>query len=191
MPLKTLIVIALRLYAIYWLVEGLSQLLIFGPAVVAVNLQMSKTHAWQSSQASALQSPFSLYSFLLMPLATLILATILWFIASRISTAVTKGHDTDLAFTVLTRDDLYHFAFVFLGLYFVLTSISGALREGFRFFPIVESNPQTVELLGPFLGHGATFVAGFVCMIGAGRWTRKLMRREKKQESLSSPPQAI
>ena len=31
MPLKTLIVIALRLYAIYWLVEGLAELLIYVP----------------------------------------------------------------------------------------------------------------------------------------------------------------
>jgi hypothetical protein len=178
MPLKTLVVIVLRLYAIYWLVDGVSEVLIYVPTVLAFYGSL-----WKAAPEVPLAVP---YSYLLVPVGMLAIAAALWFLAARLSAAAVKGHETNLEFTSLTREDLYHFAFIFLGLEFILSSISPALQAGYKFFamdlPLPDSNPQRGQYLWPFLGHAATLIAGFASMLGAGRWTRKLMRWESKSE---------
>jgi hypothetical protein len=175
MPLKTLIVIALRLYAIYWLVQGLSTLLIYLPMLL--------TFMWDASASSA-KGMQGLYSFILIPPSMLAFAVLLWFLSSRLSSAVTKGHDTQLAFTSLTKEDFYLFAFVFLGLFFALSSIFSIVETGYQFFalgfPQPDNNPQKWNYLWPFLGHIFTMIAGFVCVLGARKWTNKLIRLDDK-----------
>jgi len=181
MPLKTLVVIALRLYAIYWLVDALSAILIYFPTFLAF---MS-----QGPSGTGMQT---LYSFILIPLGMLAFAVILWLLASRLSSAVTKGHDTQLTFTSLTREDLYRVAFVFLGLFFALSSIYSIVQTGYQFFafdfPLPDSNPDKGRYLWPFLGHVLTMIAGFACVFGARKWTSKLIRLENKDEA---PPPAV
>ena len=177
MPLKTLIVIALRLYAIYWFAEGFSTLLIYLPMLLTL---MSNASA---VSAKGMQG---LYLGILIPPSTLAFAALLWFLSSRLSSLVTKGHDTQLAFTALTKEDLYLFAFVFLGLFFCLSSIFSIMETGYQFFalgfPQPDNNPQKWHYLWPVLGHVFTMIAGFVCVLGARKWTNKLIRLENKRE---------
>ena len=179
MALKTLIVIALRLYAIYWLVDSLSQILIYFPTFLAFMSQGSSGVGMQG-----------IYALILIPLGMLAFAVILWFLSSRLSSPVTKGHDTQLTFTALTKEDLYRFAFVFLGIYFAISSIYSALQTGYQFFafdlPQPDDNPQKGRYLWPFMGHAFTMIAGFACALGARKWTNKLIRLENKNEA--SPP---
>ena len=179
MPLKTLVVIALRLYAIYWLVEGLSALVYF-------------PMFWGFSSKVSPYGISALYSLFVIPLGMLLFSTILWTFSSRLSSQVTKGHDTELSFTSLSKEDLYRFAFVFLGLYFVLSSIYSIVETGYQFFafdlPQPNSNPHKGGLLWPFLGHVFTMIAGFACAFGARKWTSKLIRLGNKHEA---PPPAV
>ena len=181
MPLKTLIVIALRLYAIYWLVDSLSQILIYFPTFFAFMSQGSPGVGMQG-----------IYALILIPLGMLAFAAILWFLSSRLSSPVTKGHDTQFTFTLLTREDIYRFAFVFLGVFFALSSIFSMVQTGYQIFaydyPQPDSNPEKGRYLSPFLGHAFTMIVGFVCVFGAGNWTKKLIRLENKNET---PPPAV
>jgi len=114
---------------------------------------------------------------------------IVWILASVLSSQVTKGHDTTLGFTSLTKEDLYRFAFVFLGLFFVLSALSVVIQTGYKFFaydlPLPDSNPQKGQFLWPFIGHAVTVGAGLGCMLGARRWTAKLIRWELGNVSCS------
>jgi hypothetical protein len=172
-PLKTLVVIALRLYAIYWLLEGLSAMVIYLPFML------------EASSREGTHAPTS--SFIFIPPSMLIFAVILWFLSSWLSSAVTNGHDTQLTFTYLTREDLYHFAFVFLGLFFVLSSLYTLIQSGYQFFtydfPQPNNNPEKGRYLWPFLGHALTMIAGFICVLGAQKWTNKLIRLDNKYET--------
>jgi hypothetical protein len=180
MPLKTLVVIALRLYAMYWLVEGLSTSVIYFPTFWEFMLKVSP------------DGISALYSFFVIPPSMLAFAAILWAFSSRLSSQVTKGHDTELAFTSLSKEDLYRFAFVFLGLFFALSSIYSIVQTGYQFFafgfPLPDNNPGKGRYLWPFLGHTFTLIAGFGCVFGARIWTNKLIRLENKHEA---PPPAV
>jgi hypothetical protein len=177
MPLKTLVVIALRLYAIYWLIQGLSELITLLPMWTLVR-----------SQIGGIAETY-VYVF---PSSMLVISIVLWALSAKLSAQVTKGHDTQLVFTSLTREDLYRFAFVFLGLFFVLSSLFSLIQTGYQFFAFdvtrPDSNPHKGEFLWPFLGHGFTLIAGFSCMLGARKWTNKLIRLENKHEA---PPPAV
>ena len=173
MPLKTLVVITLRLYAIYWFIDSVSSLVVVMPVMLSF---LNKTGDYEHS-----------YLFALLPLGMLVFAILLWSLSSKISAQVTKGHDTQLAFISLTKEDLYNFAFVFLGLFFILSSLAELIQSGYQFFaydyPQPDSNPHKGELFWPFLGHAFTLIAGFACVFGAGKWTNKLIRLENKNEA--------
>jgi len=172
MPLKSLVVIALRLYAIYWLVSGLSSMLVYLPFML------------EAPSRIGMHSPTA--SFIFIPPTMLIL----WFLASWLSSAITKGHDTQLTFAALTREDLYRFAFIFLGLFFALSSILSVVETAHQFVafdvPQPDNNPEKGQYFWPFLGHVLTLIAGFACVFGARKWTAKLIRLENKHEA--APP---
>jgi hypothetical protein len=174
MPLKTLVVIALRLYTIYWLVQGIAQCVVLIPVFMGF--------------ASHGISPPD-YVYFVSLLWIFFVAGVLWFSAFRLSSQVTKGHDTELVFTSLTKGDLYRFAFVFLGVFFALSSIFSVLQTGYQFFafdfPQPANNPEKGRYLWPFLGHAFTMIAGFACVFGARKWTNKLIRLENKHEAPS------
>lgn len=180
MPLKTLVVIALRLYTIYWLIENISQCLLLVPMFMGLD-------------SHGLTPP--IYSYLLAPLGIFFVAGLLWSSAFRLSSQVTKGHDTQLVFTSLTKEDFYCFAFVFLGIFFALSSIYSTFQTGYQFFafdfPQPDGNPQKGHFLWPFLGHAFTLTVGFGCVFGARKWTNKLIRLENEAEAgIQTPPAA-
>jgi hypothetical protein len=173
MPLKTLIVIVLRLYAIYWLIDSVSGLAAVVPLLVAFSNKMGDYS--------------STYQYGLVPVSMLILAAILWTFSTKLAARVTNGHDMQLSLGSLTKEDLFLFAFVFLGLFFVLSPIAVLIQTGYNFFaydfPQPDSNPQKGRYLWPFLGHVFTVIAGFVCLLGSRNWTNKLIRLENKNEA--------
>ena len=174
MPLKTLIVIALRLYTIYWLVEGVAALLVAAPFLFSMKAQ----------------APGPIYPYFFAPMGMLLAAGILWISAFRLSSKVTDGHETQLAFAALTRRDLYCFAFVFLGLFFGLSSIYSCVVAGYKFFtfdvPQPDGSPERGRYLWPFAGYAFTMIAGFTCVFGAEKLATKLIRQENKAEAVSS-----
>jgi hypothetical protein len=178
MPLKTLVVIALRLFTIYWLVESIAQVLQLIPMFMSFSSQ-------------GVNPPF--YSYVVVILWMLFVAGVLWISAFRLSSLVTKGHDTQLSFVLLTKEDLYCFAFVFLGVLFAISSIYSAIETGYKFFafdfPLLDSNPEKEKYLWPFLGHAFTLIVGFAGVFGARTWTSKLIRLESKDHTtIDSPP---
>lgn len=160
----------MRVYAIYWLVDGVSALLVYLPTFMMYQSQLGGV------------SP---YPYLLVITGFLFIALTLWLSASCLSSRVTKGHNTELSFTALSKEDLYCFAFVFLGISFALSSINSTLQTGYQFFtldyPQPNDNPQKGRYLWPFLGHALTLVAGFACVFGAMKWTRKLIHLDNKR----------
>jgi hypothetical protein len=172
MPLKTLVAIILRFFALGWLVTGFSTLLIFLPMIVV---------------SGGFFTPEFSYGLFLMPLAMVLGSVLLWASTSRLSAVITKGHDTELTFSLLTREDLYCFAFVFLGLYFILNHMEGMLLSTYQFFAIgislPENDPQKGKYLSSFFSHVIPLIVGFACVLGAKSWTLKLMRLENKNEN--------
>ncbi|HYY35328.1 MAG TPA: hypothetical protein VE867_03045 [Candidatus Binatia bacterium] len=101
MPLSSIVVIVIRLFAPNWL-------------LTTVPLLLSATTSPLPHERHLLP--------VLMPYAPavllLIVAAGLWILARAIARLVSRGVDTSVSIGSLSRSDLYSFAFVFLGLFF-------------------------------------------------------------------------
>lgn len=176
MPLRTLIVIALRLYAIYWFLDAVPQISIYFPAFVTL------------SPCLGVRADHIQWLLVLMPIGMFLFSICLWVWASWLADQVTKGCETQLTVASLTRDDFYRIAFVFLGLYFVLSSISQTVQSATMFFlldfPLPANSERKWHYLWPFLGHVLALALGLACVWGASHWSKKLIRLENKGESL-------
>ena len=84
MPLKTLVVICLRLYAIYWLILSISQWVAVLPMILHFNAQLGA------------DAHLLLVQYFLIPLSTLVMAILLWIFASKLATLTTKEYDAPL-----------------------------------------------------------------------------------------------
>lgn len=184
MPLKTLVAVALRLYAIYYLVSGVSACVTYAPIWFTYAEKMSGTALGESRVGKILASG------IVSILASLSIGFVLWFLAYPLANRVTKRYDGEVSLGSLARNDLYHFAFVFLGLYFFLSSLHSLVYIGHQFyiydFPLTHDNPQKGQYLWPLIGHIVVLAAGFASMLGAGRWTTKLLRHEQKADAAGS-----
>ena len=120
-----------------------------------------------------------------LPTLMLVFSIVLWLFATRISGAITRGHDAEVAAINLTREELYRFAFVFLGLYFVLNSIDGVVDAGYRFLindaMLPEGDPHRGKEILPFVCRALTMVIGLASVFGATKWARILIKREDLQ----------
>lgn len=175
MKLSTIIVIVLRLYAIYWVVSGISALAAAIPIWSAFAQKLGP-------EFSKSLGPIQAFEYYGIPSLMIIVAVILWFFANGISARVVEGHETTLSFSSLTKTDLYHFAFVFLGLYFVLSSLYTGTQNAYRFFtydfPLSENDPTKGRYLQPLLGSLVSVAGGLACLLAARKWTRLLLRGE-------------
>jgi hypothetical protein len=166
MPLSSIVVIVLRLFALNWF-------------ATAIPLFLS---------AAAIGSPGErrLLS-LLLPYAPavllLILAVVVWLLAASVARLVSRGVDTSVSIGSLSRADLYSFAFVFLGLFFVLSSFADVVNWLHYFATVSREDPRydlrvqnLYQLTRPFI----TLALGLVLLIGAPRWTKKLVAHDQK-----------
>jgi hypothetical protein len=87
----------------------------------------------------------------------------------------------------LSRSDLYSFAFVFLGLFFILSSFADVINWVHYFTTASREDPRhdphlqnLYQLTRPCL----TLALGFVSLIGAPRWTRKLIAFDQKNKTI-------
>ncbi|HEY3761610.1 MAG TPA: hypothetical protein VGN23_07675 [Verrucomicrobiae bacterium] len=111
MLISTLVLIIVRLFSLSWLMEGLVMM-----ASVPMLHQMDNS-----------RDGFFMFLRFLPSVATLLAAFIGWMIAPKLSRLITGKYDTTVAISGLTLSDLYSFAFVFVGLYFILSSLGNVL----------------------------------------------------------------
>jgi hypothetical protein len=164
MPLSSIVVIVLRLFALNWLFNAVPLLL--------------------SAAATPLPHERHLFA-VLMPYAPavlfLIFAAGLWILAPALARLVSRGVDTSVSIGSLSRSDLYSFAFVFLGLFFMLSSFADAINWIHYLGTVSRQDPTRdphylYQLTRPCL----TFVAGLISLFGARRWTKKLVAYDER-----------
>jgi hypothetical protein len=164
MPLSSIVRIVIRLFALNWGLHALNLIL----SVAALPPQRPDSNGPIYSAAGA---------------GLLLAAVGLWFLAPFIARWVVRPADTSVNLAGLTRSDLYSFAFVFLGLYFILSSVADVFDWGHYFSTVSKDEPRNgpsiqnfYDLTRPCL----TLVAGLVSLLGAPRWTKKLVSRDEK-----------
>jgi hypothetical protein len=168
MLLRHIVIIILRLFSLSWLVQG-------GLVGLASTVQYS--HAIPDFNQALLA-----YAI---PLVYAVAAAGRWMLAAWIARHVTPEPDSAVNAGALTLYDLYCFAFVFLGLYFVLSSFAQVLNAVHTYQlvstmnpppPFLEKNASFYQLTEPVI----TLVAGSLCIIFASRIARKLMSGQRQ-----------
>src|SRR3954469_19275838 len=101
MPLSSIVVIVIRLFALNWLLTA-----------VPLFLSAAATPLPHERDLSAVLMAYAPAVLLL------IFAACLWIGSPVIARFVSRGVDTSVNVSGLSRSDLYSFAFVFLGLFF-------------------------------------------------------------------------
>ncbi len=168
MPLSSIVVIVVRLFAINWLFTSIPMFL--SDAVKGARERDRVVAMLHYTPA----------------LVLLIGAAALWILSPVIARLVSRGADTSVSIGSLSRSDLYSFAFVFLGLYFVLSSFADVINW-IHYFATVPSGKSIYEprvynlysLTRPCL----TLAAGLVSIFGAPHWTRKLVAYDQKSQA--------
>ena len=123
---------------------------------------------------------------LIMSICWLGAAGISWILAQPLARLVTKGYDTPVNFGGLTRQDLYCYAFVFVGLGFFVRGFAAVLTMlGGLFASVTVSalSPgdhallasMTVQIPRAFVET----ILGLISMLFANRWAKKLIDSEK------------
>ena len=85
----------------------------------------------------------------------------------------------------LSRSDLYSFAFVFLGLFFILSSFADVINWIHYFATVSREDPRhdpRVQNLYQLTRPCLTLALGLVSLLGAPRWTKKLVAYDQKNQ---------
>jgi hypothetical protein len=170
MPLSSIVVIVIRLFALNWLLTSVPLFL----AATASPLR----HDLNMAGVLMLYAP----SVLL-----LILAAVLWILASAIARLVSRGVDTTVTVGALSRADLYSFAFVFLGLFFILSSFADVINRVHYITTASRQDPRhdvRVQNLYQLTRPCLTLGLGLVSLLGAPRWTKKLVAYDQKGQKV-------
>jgi hypothetical protein len=158
MPLADIVIVVLRLFAIQTFVQALSI-----AASATASLRISSAPAYISYLPSA---------------ALVIFAVLEWVLAPAISRVVTRAHNPAIQIGTITREDLYSFAFVFLGLYFILVSVAPTMTWlHFYLFWSARAGDYggTRNSFYDLASHLITLFAGILALVPARKWARKLM----------------
>jgi hypothetical protein len=165
MPLSSIVVIVLRLFALNWLATAIP--LFLSAATLTLPSERNLSVVLRYAPAALL----------------LVAAAALWVLAAPIGRFVSRGVDTSVSIGSLSRADLYSFAFVFLGLFFVLSSFADVINWVHYFATVSPDghrpDPRAhnlYQLTRPFV----TLALGLLSLVGAPRWTKKLISRDQK-----------
>jgi hypothetical protein len=176
MPLRTIVVVTLRIYTIIFVVEGLVQFALTLPAYAALSSEASSAIKW---------------SFLA-PIVTIAIGVVLWCATLPLARMVTRGHDVSIDAVSLKKEDLYNFAFVFLGTYIVLSYVSPAVNNGYKFFAYDFNLPpeshEKGHFLVPFVADLVAIGFGFASALGASKWAKKLLKRDELADASRNLP---
>jgi hypothetical protein len=169
MPLSNIVTVVLRLFAIQMVGQSIGMALSFAASAVR------ESHHY----------PLYWLAFFA-PVAGLVFALLEWCLAPAIARWVTRNHDAEVALGTLSRLDLYSFAFVFLGLYFILISIAPALNWLHYYLGISTAGSQSESQSSFYTlaSYLVTLTAGLVALLAARRWARKLLTRERREETV-------
>src|SRR2546421_10240109 len=123
MPLSSIVVIVIRLFALKWVLTAIPLFL----SAVATPLP-------HDGSVAGVLTPY------VVPLLLLILAAVLWIFAHATARLVSRGVDSAVSIGSLSRADLYCFAFVFLGLFFILSSFADVINW-IHYFTVSREDP--------------------------------------------------
>jgi hypothetical protein len=179
MSLKVLLTVAIRLFALFWLVNGISRLAALVPLILVLNKQVTEG----ASQLHEFTGRGLVY--LWDPGIVLGIALVLWFGASKIAAAVAR-HDIVLETAIsLKREDVCELGLILLGVYFALSCLPGFVTDGLKFFgydfSIWKYDDKGGQFVRYFLGHLVSLAAAFGCIRFARRWGAKLVERDPDQ----------
>lgn len=169
MPLTSIVTIVLRLCSLSWLLQGIT-----GIAGIAAAM-------------APFESPYPNYWNYAAPAFFVVAAVVAWPFAPAVSRLVTPRPDSTVSIGGLTRYDLYCFAFVFLGLYFILSSVANAINwvHYYMFLAKItpESDPQRQTSFYQLTQPLITLIAGGVCIALASRLAKRLTDAQRKYEA--------
>lgn len=169
MLLSKIVIVVLRLFSIQMVGQSVNMVLTFAGTI--------------AQERSPRPDAWVLY---LVPAAFLAFALLQWWLAPVIARLVTRHHDGEVAIGALSRLDLYSFAFVFLGLYFILISIAPSLNWLHYFLKIsaVGSQSEAERSFYDLATHLVTLIFGLLTLLPAHRWARKLLAKERREEAV-------
>lgn len=160
MPLQRIVIIVLRLFALNWL------LAVVASAQIYTNIFNSQ--GWNSATPSLIA----------IPLVQLLSGAGLFIFAPPIARLVTPKPDVEVHLGGLTLYDLYCFAFVFLGLYFVLENLAVTFNWVHYFYTQVRETSfeqaQQAANYYQFSHPLLTLTAGLICILGSRKFAAKL-----------------
>jgi hypothetical protein len=163
MPLSSIVVIVIRLFALNWVLHALT--------LIAYPIPLSHE---------------SFVSIMLLhygpAVLLIILAVGLWMVAPTVARFVSRGFDAGVNVGSLSRTDLYSFAFVFLGLFFILSSFADVINW-IHYFTLSREDPRHDPRIQSFYQLSRpclTLAVGLVSLLGAPRWTKKLASQDQE-----------
>ena len=158
MPLRSIIVVFLRISALQLVVTGLFA---FFPYF-------------------SIKTPLmSLVFLLMMPIS----AALAWAFAEQIARLATRGHEITVPLGGLSRMDLFAFAFVYLGLSFLISGIGAVLINLSMYFANSTSDPSAHQALLHTVSiqqsskQAVQVLLGIICLFNANRFAKKLVDR--------------
>jgi hypothetical protein len=158
LPLQSIIVVFLRLLALQWVLQSMVL------------------------QLSTLLRHFD-WIYIIWFAGTLLLAFLFWNFSEQISRWVTRNHEVTVPFGGLTRQDLYAFTFVYLGLSFFISGIGTFVNLIAIFANIVGLPTDFHKTLSTESGvlivkNSVQTILGLIALFNANRFAKKLASRD-------------
>jgi len=169
MPLSSIVTVILRLFAVHWFLQGII-------SFVSIVKELSRAWGFQAG-----------YWALLYPAVLLALSIGLFLWSKLLARIVTPRPDPEVALGGLTQYDLYCFAFTFLGLYFVLSSIADTLNWLHYGFMVArgtnDGDAKRADALYQITRPLITLLAGGVSLCLASRLAHRLTAIQRKNDA--------
>jgi len=163
MLVSTIILVVVRLLSVQWLIQGLVLL-------ASTFVDMSRVP----------ESSLKLL-YLLPPALSILVAFAAWALAPTLARLVPGKQDSSVVIPVLSLGDLYAFAFIFLGLYFTLSSLADALNwfhYALKVSLAHDLDPEQKTSLYQLSRPLITLVSGLLCVFRGRCWADKLSKNE-------------
>jgi hypothetical protein len=164
MSLRVLVFAALRVMAVYFLV----QVLVLLPVALQLAPSASAGH----------------FLPLLQLAATFLVALLLWAASGRFAALIVREVDPAKVAFSLSLGDAYAFAFVFLGLFFILSSLASALQQLYYLTAVLaqlpQDDPHRSLALFQLYGPAISLLAGITSLLGARFWSNQLLDLESR-----------
>ena len=171
MNLQSLVVVALRLFALNFLLE------IIVMSIPAVILQLNAPSSSNSSLVLLLFYPGGMF----------VLPVLLWFLSQSIARLVTRRLPQDISFGAMPLADCYSIAFIGVGLYYIAGYLARVLKLTFHLFKGAAACSGTWwvrEVNGATIAQAfIPFIAGILLIVFGRKWAVMLARKHTQVPS--------